>query len=198
MGTSTPKIIFNHPFLFFLRNTETGDILFAGRMSQPEAAKQNVVGTMNESELLELGQGIFTPAPVAGAGQSVTPRSTSINKSFPVAQTQPVTNYQAPPNNQNTANNNPISVFYQSYQASHQVRSISNNLPQQNTAQHQPYSYPYTTGQNVPSPGQPLSTSGSYVPAVISVHYFSAEQETPEEAGVMKMTQTNTEKHFWP
>jgi hypothetical protein len=176
-------------------------------MSQPEAAKQNTLGTMNEADLLELGQGIFTPGPVAAAGQSANPRSTSINKSLPVAQTQPVTIYQAPPNNQNTANNNPLSVFYQPYTASYPVRSISNNLPQQNTAQRQPYSNsenyhasnPDTTGQNVPSPGQSLPTSGSYVPVVISAHFFSAEQETPEETGVLMMTQTNTEKiHFWP
>jgi hypothetical protein len=228
MGTSIPKIIFDQPFLFFLRNTRTGDILFAGRMSQPEAAKQQVLGPMNESEILELSEGIFTPTPVAGTGQSVgsSPNSRlansntynppssagsvfNINKSLPVAQTQPpVINYQALPNNQNAANNNPLSTSYQSYQASHQVRSVSNNLPQTNTVQRQPYSYsetyqasnPDTIGQNVPPPGQSLSTSGSYVPAMNSAHhYLSAEQETPEESGVWMMNQTNTERlHFWP
>ena len=39
MGATIPKLHFNHPFLFFLRNTESGDILFAGRLSQPEEAK---------------------------------------------------------------------------------------------------------------------------------------------------------------
>ena len=150
MGTSIPKLIFDHPFLFFLRNTETGDILFAGRMSQPEAAKQHVSGSTNESELLRLSQGIFISTPVPGAGRSagstLNPQSSSSNtyeppsfagnafsndKSLPVSQSQPpVINYQTFPNNQNTANKNFSSTLYQLYQASHRVRSVSNDLPQ--------------------------------------------------------------------
>jgi hypothetical protein len=229
MGTSIPKLIFDHPFLFFLRNTETGDILFAGRMSQPEAAKQIVPGSMNESELLLLSQGIFTPTPVAGAGRSVdstlkpqlsnsnTYKPSSfpgsafiIDKSLPVSQSQPpITNYQTSPNNQNTANNNPSSTWYQSNQASQRVRSVSNDLPHPNTAQCQSQSNsetyhasnPDSIGQNVQSPGQSLSTSGSYVPLMNMnrAHYLSGQQETPEKDGVWKINQSDTERlHFWP
>lgn len=226
MGTSIPKIIFDHPFLFFLRNTETGDILFAGRMSQPEAAKQRVSVSMNESELLQLSQGIFTPMSVAGAGRSVgstlNPQSSNsntnkpsslagsafnIDKSLPVSQNQPpVTNYQTSPNNQNTANNNPSSTLYQAFQASQRIRSVSNDPPQPNTAQCQSQSHsetyhasnPETIGQNVQSPGQSLSTSGSYVPVMNTAYYSSAQQETPEE-GVWKILQSNDERlHIWP
>lgn len=213
MGTSIQKLIFDHPFLFFLRNTETGDILFAGRMSQPEAARQQ---PMKESEILELTQGIFTPTPVArperpvdnvlnsrlSSSSAYKPLSfadsaLSTNKSLPVSQTQmPVINYYTSPNNQNTANNNPLSNSYQSYQASQQARSVSNNPPQPNTAQYQSHSNsatyhasnPDTIGQNVRSPGQSLSTSGSYVPAMNNARYLSSEQETRAEETF----------HFWP
>jgi len=226
MGTSIPKLIFNHPFLFFLRNTETGDILFAGRMSQPEAAKQQVLGSMNESELLQLSQGIFTSTPVAGAGRAVgstlnPPLSGSntynpppfagnafiINKSLPVSQSQPpVINYQTSPNNQNTANNSPSPTLLQSFQASHRVRSVSNDLPQPNTAQCQSHSNsethrasnPDTIGQKVHSPRQSLPAFGSYVPVMNTAHYLSAQQETPEEEGAWKINQSNTEeRHIW-
>lgn len=76
MGTSLPKLIFNHPFLFFLRNTETGDILFAGRMSEPEAAKQPALGSLTDSQLSELTQGIFTSRPVARPGVPAVPSNT--------------------------------------------------------------------------------------------------------------------------
>ena len=227
MGTSIQKLIFDHPFLFFLRNTETGDILFAGRMSQPEAARPHVFEPMKDSEILKLSQGIFTPTPVASprrpvdsglnsrlsSGSTYKPPSfadsaASMNNGLPVSQTQtPVTNYYTSPNNQNTANNNPLSNLHQSYQASHHTRSVSNNLPQPNTAQYQSHSNratyhasnPDTIGQNVRTPGQSLSMSGSYVPAMNKAHYLSAEQETPVEDGVWKVNQTNTETfHFWP
>lgn len=227
MGTSIPKLIFNHPFLFFLRNTKTGDILFAGRMSQPEEAKQQVSGSMNESELLQLSQGIFTSTPVAGAGRSVGSTTNpqlsssntyklpsfagsafSIDKNVPVSQSQPpVTNYQTSSNNQNTANNNPSSTLYQTFQGSHRVRSVSNDLPQPGTAQGQlqsnsetyQASNPDAIGQNVQSPGQSLSTSGSYVPVMNRGHYLSAQPETPEEDGVWKINHSNTERlHIWP
>ena len=227
MGTSIPKLIFDHPFLFFLRNTGTGDILFAGRMSQPEAAKPQGPGSMNESELLQLSQGIFTPTPVADAVRSVSstlnpqfsnsnthkpssfPGSVfSIDKSLFVSQSQPpVTNYQTSPNYQSIASNNPSLTLYQPYQASHHVRSISNNLPQPNIAQYQLHSNsetylisnPDTTGQNIQSPGQSLSSSETYVPAMNRAHYLSAQQETPEEVGVWKINQSNAERlHIWP
>jgi hypothetical protein len=227
MGTSIPKLIFDHPFLFFLRNTKTGDILFAGRMSQPEAAKQHVSGSTNESELTQLSQSVFTSTPMAGAGRSVGSTTNpqlsssntykpppfagsafSIDKSLPVSQSQPpVINYQTSPNNQNIANNNPPSTLYQSYQASHRIRSVSNDLPQPNTAQYQSQSNsetyhasnPAAIGQNIQSPGQSLSTSGSYVPVMNRVHYLSAQQETPEEDGVWKINRSNTEQlRIWP
>jgi hypothetical protein len=227
MGTSIPKLIFDHPFLFFLRNTGTGDILFAGRMSQPEAAKPHGPGSMNDSELLLLSQGIFTPTPVAHAGRPVgsTPNPQlsnsntykppsfpgsvfGIDKSLLVSQSQPpVTNYHTSPNNQNIANNNPSLNLYQSYQASHHIRSISNNLPQPNIAQYQLHSNSATyltsnrdtIGQNIQSPGQSLSTSESYVPAMNTAHYLSAQQETPEEVGVWKINQNNAERlPTWP
>jgi len=227
MGTSIPKLIFDHPFLFFLRNTQTGDILFAGRMSQPEAAKQHVSGSMNDSELFQRYQGIFTSMPVAGAGQSssstLNPQLSgsnnynlpsfvgsayTINKSIPVSQSQPpVTNYQTSPNNQNSANTNPPSTFYQSFTTHQRVRSVSNDLPQPNTAQCQSHrnsetyhaSNPDTVGQNVQSRGQSLSTSGSYVPVMNRPHYLSAQQETPEQEGVWKINQSGTERfHFSP
>jgi len=222
-----PKLIFDHPFLFFLRNTQTGDILFAGRMSQPEAAKQHVSGSMNESELLQLTQGIFTSTPVAGAGRlagsTVSPQFSSsnnynppsfagsasiINKSLLVSHSQPpVANYQISPNNQNTANNNPSTSMYQSFQTSHHVRSVSNDLPQPNTAQFQSHSNsetyhaynPMTIGQNVQSPGQSLSTSGSHVPVMNRPHYLSSQQETPEQGRVWKINQSDNERlHIWP
>uniref|UniRef100_A0A1V1FYH4 Putative serine protease 27 n=1 Tax=Reticulitermes speratus TaxID=60591 RepID=A0A1V1FYH4_9NEOP len=226
MGTSIPKLIFDHPFLFFLRNTETGDILFAGRMSQPEAAKQHILGPVNESQLLELTQGIFTSMPGVGrpVGSTLNPQSSSsnsykpssldgsafsTNKSIPVSQTQPpATNYHTFPNNQNTANNNPFSTSYESYPSSLQVRSMSNNLPQPNSAQYQSNSNsetyhasnPDTIGQNVQSPGQFLSTSGSYGAAINSrAHYLSADQEEPERDSVWKINQTYTDRiHFSP
>ncbi|GFG37182.1 hypothetical protein Cfor_00431 [Coptotermes formosanus] len=227
MGTSIPKLIFDHPFLFFLRNTVTGDILFAGRMSQPEAAKEHIFGSMNESQLLELSQGIFTSTPMTGAGRplgsALNPQSSSsntykpaslaasvfsTNKSLPVSQSQPpATNYHTSPNNQNTVNNNPSPASYQSYLATLQVRSISNNLPQPNSAQYQSNgnsetyhaSNPDTIGQNVRTPGQLLSLSGSYVPTINRAHYLSAEQEAPEEFGVWKINQTYTDRiHFSP
>jgi len=227
MGTSTAKIIFDHPFLFFLRNTQTGDILFAGRMSQPEAAKQRVSGSINDSELSKLGQGIFTSTPVAGAGWSVRSKlnpqlsgsnnynpssfagsSSFSSKSLPVSQSQPpVTDYQTSPNNQNTANNNPSSSLYPILQASHHLRSVGNDLPQPNTAQYQSHSSietyhasnSDTIGQTVQSRGQYLSTSGSYVPVMNRPLYLSARQETPEQEGVWKINQSGTERfHFSP
>jgi hypothetical protein len=227
MGASIPKVIFNHPFLFFLRNTETGDILFAGRVTQPEAAKQHVLGSVNESQLLELGQGIFTSRPVAGAGRPVgstlNPQSSSsnsykppslagstltTNRGVPVSQTQPpATNYPIASNNRNTANNNPSLIPYESYLSSLQVRSISNNLPQPNAAQYlsnsnsETYhaSNPDTIGENVRSPGQLLPKTASRVSVISSAHYLSPLQETPEEDGVRNINHTNTYKiHFSP
>lgn len=225
MGTSIPKLIFDHPFLFFLRNTQTGDILFAGRVSQPEPAKQRVSGLVNESELSQLTKDIFTSTPVAGAGRSVgstlSPQFSGsnnynppfagsvsiINKSHLVSQSQPpVTNYQTSPNNQNTANNNPLPTMYQTFQATHRVRSVSNDLPQPNIAQYQSHSNsetyhasnPDTIGQNVQSPGQSLSTSRSYVPDMNRPHYLSAQQKTPEQEGVWKIYQSDNERrHVW-
>jgi hypothetical protein len=97
--------------------------------------------------------------------------------------------------------------MYQSNQASHRVRSVSNEVPQPNTAQCQPQSNsetyhasnPDAIGQNVQFPGQSLPTSGSYVPVMNRAHYLSAQQETQEEHGVRKINQSNTERiHIWP
>jgi hypothetical protein len=201
MGTSLPKLIFNHPFLFFLRNTETGDILFAGRMSEPEAAKQPALGPLTDSQLSELTQGIFTSRPVARPGAPAVPSNTynrassssnayrpallpsgtlNSNPNIPVPQTQPtITNYYSSPRNLNTGNI-PSSAPYQSYPTPPQTRSVGNNPSQPNTAQYQPNSNTETFEtsnsetdgtQYGQAPVQLLSTSGSHASATVSAEY---------------------------
>ncbi|KAJ9580160.1 hypothetical protein L9F63_004177 [Diploptera punctata] len=71
MGTALPKLNFNHPFLFFLRNTESGDILFAGRLSQPDEVKSTEVG--NRNGVASSGQsGILAQKPPATVTSSTT------------------------------------------------------------------------------------------------------------------------------
>jgi hypothetical protein len=227
MGTSLPKLIFNHPFLFFLRNTETGDILFAGRMSQPEAAKQPLLGSLSESQLSELTQSIFTQVPAAGAGvpvsitlNPVTYNSNTYkpslpaggtfnsNSSPPVPQIQPTnTNYYSSPNKLNNGNNFPSSATSQSYQRPLQLRSTNNNPAQSYTVQYQPYgnsetyhaSNPDTVGiQYFRAPMQFLSTPGSYPSSTNSAQYPSDVNKIPQ-SGVRDTNQSYSDKlHFSP
>jgi hypothetical protein len=221
MGTSLPKLIFNHPFLFFLRNTETGDILFAGRMSEPEAAKQPVSGSLTDSQLSELTQGIFTQKPVARPGVPAVPSNTynpassssntyrlvplpsgtlNTNSNLPVPQTQhTVTSYYSSPKNLNTGNV-PASAPYQSYPTPLQIRSVGNYQSQPNAAEYQPNgnteefhaSNPDTIGtQYGQAPTQFLSASGSYASATVSAKYPSAVNESPQGDGV-----TNTDRSY--
>jgi hypothetical protein len=220
MGTSLPKLIFNHPFLFFLRNTETGDILFAGRMSEPEAAKQPALGSLTDSQLSELTQGIFTSRPVEPMVPSNTynressssnayrpallPSSTlNSNPNIPVPQTQPTTtNYYSSPRNLNTGNVL-SSASYQSYPTPHQTRSVGNNPPQPNTAQYQHNSNTETFHtsnsetdgtQYGQAPVQLLSTSGSH-----AQYHPSAANESPEGDGVMSTNRSYNDRiHFSP
>lgn len=225
MGTSLPKLIFNHPFLFFLRNIETGDILFAGRMSEPEAAKQPVSGSLTDSQLSELTQGIFTSRPAARPGVPVVPSNTynpassssnayrpvllpSGTLNIPVPQTQPtVTNYYSSPRNLNTGNL-PSSASYQSYPTPLQIRSVGNNPSQPNTAQYQPNSNTETFDTSYPetvetqygqAPMQFLSTSGSRASATVSAQYPSAVNESPQGDGVTSTNQSYNDRiHFSP
>jgi hypothetical protein len=221
MGTTVPKFIFNQPFLFFLRNIETGDILFAGCMSEPEAAKQPVQGPLSESELSELTQGIFTPRPAAGAGVAVSstqntsvPSNTykslflagssfSTNSSPPIPQNQPtITNYYSSPNNLNTGNNFPSLVPSQHYQTPVQPSPTSNNPSQPNVAQYLPNinsaSNPDTIGAPYArSPAQFLSTSGSYVSSTNSAQYPSNVNGNTQRNGVRNTNQNYNDRiHF--
>lgn len=217
--------MFNHPFLFFLRNTQTGDILFAGRMSQPEAAKQPVFGPVSEPQLPEQILNIFTPEPATGArvpvSNTLNPATYNINTYRPslpasstfntnpspsVPQIQPtMTNFYSSPNNVNTGNNFPPSAHSQTYQSPIHLRSIGNDQSQLNTAQYQPYgnsevhhaSNPDTIGiQRVPAMVQFLSTSGSHASSTNGAQYQSDVNKTPQ-SGVRDTNQSYNDKiHF--
>jgi hypothetical protein len=227
MGTSLPKLIFNHPFLFFLRNTETEDILFAGRMSEPEVAKQPAVGSLTDSQLSELTQGIFTSRPglpvvpsntynhASSSGNAYRPApllpsgTLNSNSNIPVPQTQPtITNYYSSPRNINTGNI-PSSMLYQSYPTQLQTRSVGNSPSQPNTAQYQPNgntatfqtSNAETDGtQYSQAPMQLFSTSGSHASATISAQYRpSAVNESPEGDSVASTNHSYNDRiHFSP
>lgn len=222
MGTSLPKLIFNHPFLFFLRNTETGDILFAGRMSEPEAAKQPVSGSLTDSQLSELTQGIFTSRPAARPGVPVVPSNTynpassssnayrpvllasgtlNSNSNIPVPQTQPtVTNYYSSPRNLNTGNL-PSSASYQSYAQPLQIRSVGNNpsQPNSNTETFDTSNPEMVEIQYGQAPTQFLSTSGSHASATVSAQYPSAVNESSQGDGLTNANQSYNDRiHFSP
>jgi hypothetical protein len=224
MGTTIPKLIFNHPFIFFLRNTETGDILFAGRMSEPDAARQPVLGAQSESEQSKLTQIILTPIPAAGVSASITVNPASYNSNTynpslsaggifntnlnpAVPQIQPTTtNHYSSPNNLNNRNNFPSSVASQSYARPVHSRSTSNYPTQSNTAQYQPHSNsemyhvsnPDTIGtQYGRAPVILSSTSGSYASFTNSAQYPSDVNNTPQESGVRDKNQ-NDRIHFSP
>ncbi|XP_021937997.1 serine protease inhibitor 42Dd-like isoform X2 [Zootermopsis nevadensis] len=217
ISMSLPKLIFNHPFLFFLRNTETGDVLFAGRMSQPEAARQPVVGSLSESELSELTQSIFTSKPATGAevpvsntNQASVPAGGTFNTNSkpPVPQIQPtIRNHYSYPNNVNNGNNFPSSASSQTYRSSLQPRSANNNPSQSNTAQYKPYgnseiyhaSNPDTVGvQYAHAPVQFSSVSGSYASSTNSAQYPSDVNKTPQ-TGVRNINQSYNDRiHFSP
>lgn len=151
MGAALPKLIFNHPFLFFLRNTETGDVLFAGRLNEPEAAKAPAIGSqLSEAQLSELSQGIFTPkptgspigstlnpginfGPVSTTGSGIyNPASSGSNINYPLSSTN---SSRLPP-----SQNNPS---FNTYNSSPNNLNIGNNVPSLPPLQQTHFSVPF-------------------------------------------------------
>ncbi|PSN48955.1 hypothetical protein C0J52_11364 [Blattella germanica] len=141
-ATALPKLIFNHPFLFFLRNMESGDILFAGRLSEPEPAKQSP--SVFDTGFPASAQSTSKPISVAGPSHStfnpVEPVATSSIPTNPIGSTDN-SKFQSP-----QIKPNPNNFFYS-------PRTINDT--------------PVVQGQNLPTPTTGINGNNQVQPNVV-------------------------------